>query len=205
MEHGTTQRPCLVAIVGGSGAGKSWLADRLRRLLGTGVSRLSLDDFYRDRSHLPARRRGKVNFDHPRAIDWLLLREVLAQARQGNTCEVPRYDFSTHTRRPKLRRWRPRRLVLCDGLWLLWQPSIRALFDLRLFVCAPAPVRLRRRLRRDKRERGRDRESVVRQFRGQVAPMHQRFVAPQQRWADLILRSPVQPRELNRLAKLLTA
>src|SRR5689334_19413218 len=95
--------PFLVAIAGGSGAGKTWLAQKLQRILGNKAARLSLDDFYRDRSHLPLSRRAKLNFDHPRSIDWPSVKRALRDLRAGRPTQVPQYDFKTHCRR---RQWR---------------------------------------------------------------------------------------------------
>jgi uridine kinase len=186
------QPPVLIAVVGGSGAGKTWLADRLQEALAARVSRLSLDDFYRDLSHLSFAQRERVNFDHPQAIDWPRLEEVLSGSLAGQAVRVPRYDFATHSRRPETETWQPQELVLCDGLWLLWRPAVRRLFARAIFVDCPAKRRLARRLERDQRERGRSRASVLKQFREDVAPMHERFVAPQARWADRVISSPME-------------
>lgn len=194
----------LVAIVGGSGSGKTWLAEHLCHALGSDATRLSLDDFYRDLSHLAPARRERVNFDHPRAIDWAALEEVLRTCRPGRPARIPRYNFATHCRMGQ-ETWRPARLVLLDGLWLLRRSALRRLFARRIFVEAPAALRLRRRIERDVEERGRKRASVVKQFREDVAPMHERFVAPQKRWADVVLRSPVSPSDVQELARDLRA
>lgn len=181
----------LVAIVGGSGAGKTWLAGKLHRLLREHAARLSLDDFYRDRSHLSAKQRERVNYDHPRAVDWRCLERVLSDCRAGRPTRLPRYDFRTHTRIAPLAPWQPKPIVLVEGLWLLRSGAIRRLFDLRIFIDCPERVRLHRRLVRDVHHRGRDAESVRGQFRRSVAPMHHRFVAPQKRWANIVLKHPL--------------
>ena len=193
-------QPILVALAGGSGAGKTWLANRLGKALGHKISRISLDDFYRDLSHLPPGLREQVNFDHPRAIDWDCLEKVVGDCLAGRRTALPRYDFKTHCRRPVAKTWQPARIVICEGLWLLRRPALRRSFHLRIFLNCPAAIRLRRRLERDAKERGRSPESVVRQFRKRVAPMHRRFVAPQAGRADLVLRSPVSAEALRRLA-----
>lgn len=199
-EDGGVTRPGLVAIVGGSASGKTWLADRLAAALGRRAGRLALDDFYRDLSHLPPGRRSRVNFDHPRAIDWPLLEQVLARLAKGGAADVPSYDFTTHCRRPTKRLCAPREVILVEGLWLLRRAGLRARFDLTVFLrCGPA-LRLQRRLIRDVEERGRSEESVRRQFATQVEPMHERFVEPQARWADVVLCSPVGEEEVRRLA-----
>src|SRR6266705_1630776 len=109
-----TTAPKLVAIVGGSGAGKTWLTDRLRQIFGEKAERVSLDDFYLDRAALSAKRRALVNYDHPRAIDWALVEEFLRDCRAGRLCRLPRYDFKTHTRVTRWEWWRPKPLVLVE-------------------------------------------------------------------------------------------
>jgi uridine kinase len=175
----------------------------LQEVLELPVASLSLDNFYRDRSHLAPPLRERVNYDHPRAIDWSLAEAVLRSCRAGRAVRLPQYSFATHTRLPKSKLFVPKSIILVDGLWLLWRPRLRGLFDLRIFLHCPARLRLRRRLERDLAGRGRDRRSVYRQFQDTVAPMHERFVAPQARWADVIFRQPPGRREVERLAALI--
>ena len=198
-------RPVFVALAGGSGSGKTWLATALQAQFGPSATRLCLDDFYRDLSHRSLPQRERVNFDHPRAIDWQTLEQVLRDALAGKTTRIPRYDFATHCRLPASAPWQPSPLVLVDGLWLLRRPSLRQLFAYRVFIECPAPVRLERRLERDMRERGRTRTSVIEQFQEEVAPMHERFVASQARWADLVLASPVSTDTVLEIAARLRA
>lgn len=196
----TRLRPRFIAIAGGSGAGKSWLADRLQGLLGPGAGLLSLDDFYRDRSRLSPRQRERINFDHPRAVDWDYLDRVLRRCRAGRRIRVPRYDFRTHSRCGALQSWQPTPIILVEGLWLLGRRSVRRLFDLRIYLACPARIRWRRRLARDVAQRGRTIASVRRQFFTRVEPMHRRHVASQRRWADVVLNHPFQPAEIGQLA-----
>jgi uridine kinase len=177
-----------VAIVGGSGSGKTYLARRLQQSLGENAIHLALDDFYLDRSHLTPGRRARLNFDHPRAIDWPLFEKVLRALRRGRGAMVPEYDFATHSRRGARRRLEPCQVVLVDGLWLLRRPSVRRLFSLAVFLDCPAEVRLSRRLERDMASRGRTRKSVIEQFRSTVEPMHRAYVEPQRRYAHIILQ-----------------
>jgi uridine kinase len=195
--------PLLVAIVGGSGAGKTWLARKLQAALGDDAARISLDDFYCDRSHLSEARRAKINFDHPRAIDWALLENVLSELLAGNSARVPHYDFKTHCREKSENVLEPKPIFLLDGLWLLRQKRLRELFDLRIFIQCPMENRFRRRLTRDLRSRGRTRESVREQFQCAVEPMHKRFVEPQKRWADIVLQANFGEREINDLVERL--
>lgn len=196
-------QPKTIAVVGGSGSGKTWLLDRLRRAFGALVATLSLDDFYHDRSHLPLARRAQGNFDHPRAIDWPLFKNVLRCGRAGQSAQVPRYSFSDHARLPRRERWSPAPLILCDGLWLLHRPSLRSLFDLKIYLECPTHLRLERRLTRDCAERGRSTASVREQFWKTVAPMHDQFVAPQADWADVVLHQPSSESELSMLVQRL--
>src|SRR6266851_10028694 len=163
--------PKLIAIVGGSSAGKTRLAERLQRAFGPRAARLSQDDFYRDLGHLPPSSRAKINFDHPRAIDWRSFVAVLRDCRAGRATGLPEYNFATHTRLPDKRTLIPAPLILVEGLWLLWPPQARDLFDLKIFLDCPAQIRLERRLSRDVAERGRTPDSIRRQFSSQVAPM----------------------------------
>jgi len=196
-------RPQLIALVGGSGAGKTWLSQALRKALGLPVTRLSLDDFYRDQSHLIPSMRERVNYDHPQAIDWPMAEKVLLGCRAARTVYLPRYSFVTHARLRTFKTVAPKPIVLVDGLWLLWRPRFRHLFDLRIFLHCPARLRLERRLKRDMADRGRNDLSVRRQFKETVAPMHQRFVAPQAKWADVVLRHPPSQREVEHLAAMI--
>jgi uridine kinase len=152
--------------------------------------RLSLDDFYRDRSHLSEKRRSRINFDHPRAIDWLDLERVLGKFAAGRSVQMPHYDFATHTRAARREPVKPKSLIIMDGLWLLRRPAVRKLFSHRIFIECPFRLRLFRRIRRDLAERGRTAANVKRQFLRQVVPMHDRFVSPQLRWADIVVTDP---------------
>lgn len=188
-----------VAVVGGSGAGKSWLADRLQQCFGKNCARICLDNFYRDRSHLPTARRERINYDHPRAIDWPRVSQFLSDARAGRTTFIPQYDFKTHTRlAPQL--WEPKPVVIFEGLWLLKYPSVRRQFNLSIFLDAAGWLRLRWRTARDVAERGRSAESVRRQFISQVGPMHVRHVAPQRNWADMVLKQKIGKPEIDQVA-----
>ncbi|MBA4149804.1 MAG: uridine kinase [Verrucomicrobia bacterium] len=191
--------PVIVGIVGGSGAGKTWLANQLIRNCRKEACLISLDDFYRDRSHLSPARRQKINFDHPRCIDWARLETTLRSCIVGKRTTMPSYDFATHSRREKEKPLLPKPLVLVEGLWLLRRPSVRRLFSYTIFVECPGELRLQRRLHRDCAERGRTKVSVRDQFRSCVAPMHERFVAPQQRWADRVFDHAPNRDEIKQL------
>jgi len=196
-------KACLIAIVGGSGSGKSWLAAHLESALAPAAVLVSLDDFYHDNSHLPPGRRALRNFDHPRALDWDELVRVLKRVRHGQAARVPCYDFATHTRGPDGRRLDARPVVLVEGILALHQPALRELYDFSVFVSCAAEVRLERRLARDVATRGRHPDDVHRQFHQQVQPMHERYVEPQRKWADLVLEPPIGTREVRRVAAVI--
>jgi uridine kinase len=197
----TSQKPKMVAIVGGTCSGKTWLAARLQEKLGQLASRLSQDNFYLDRSHLPLKRREKLNFDHPRAIDWKALEHVADTCKVGKESQIPTYDFATHSRLPASTRWTPKRVVIMEGLWLLRRRSLRRAFDLTLFLDCPKDLSRKRRLKRDQSERGRSAEAVEEQLKQTVFPMHERFVAPQARWAQVVLNKPVGEKDVEALAQ----
>jgi uridine kinase len=197
------QLPFLVAIVGGSGSGKTWLVEKLQAVLADRAVRISLDDFYIDRSHVPVAERGGLNFDHPEAIDWPRVEATMEQLRAGQTVQLPCYDFKTHCREKRVQSLAPKPIVLFEGLWLLHRPSLRSLFNLKLFIECPTQTRLRRRVERDSISRGRTQASVRKQFEDTVEPMHRQFVSPQKRWADVVLPYDFSQHEITELAKKL--
>jgi len=189
----------LIAIAGGSGSGKTWLAKELRRRLHPHAAIVTLDHFYADLARLPLPERAVRNFDAPGALDWRALAGVLSALRGGDSAVLPDYDFATHTRRPGGRRLRPKPVILVEGLWPWWRKGWRRLYDLRVFKIGDADFRLARRVARDTRERGRTEASVRNQWRRQVQPMHARFVAPQVRAADVVLPALAPEWRLARL------
>ena len=193
--------PVHVAVVGGSGSGKTWLAEKLATTLAPRAARLSLDDFYRDLSPLPLAERDATNFDDPAASDWEKFRQVISAMRVGEKIDLPVYDFATHTRNAAARNFIPPPLVVWDGLWLLHHDWLRAQFALTIFVECGADERFHRRAERDTRERGRSFESVRVQFFEHVEPMNDRFVEPQRQWAAQIVHSPVNEKTLARLVE----
>jgi uridine kinase len=195
----------LIALVGGSGAGKSWLADRLCQEFGAEATSLSLDDFYRDLSHLLLAEREKINFDHPDTIDWPLLEGVLRELKKGVTVLTPRYSFVSHTRLAGWEPCRPRPFIFVEGLWLLGPPHVRELFDFRIFLDCIQLVRWQRRAARDGNQRGRTTDSIRKQFWNVVAPMHERFVEVQKAWADLVIEPSITQIELGRLVATIRA
>ena len=193
----------LVAIVGGSGSGKSWLASELQRQLEPQAAVLSLDDFYYDLSKLTPEAREAINYDHPQTIDWPLFESVLDDCVAGRMTGIPQYDFKTHTRLPMISIFQPAPLVLVEGLWLLHEAKLRQWFSLKIFLDCPESLRMKRRLVRDVTGRGRTPDSVRDQFDTSVTPMHERFVAPQAAYADITLKGEPGAFELRELREIL--
>jgi uridine kinase len=178
----------LIGIAGGTGSGKTTVAVKLAEALPPERAALIQQDwYYRDRSQLDAAARALVNFDEPDALDNDLLLQDLRALKGARSVECPQYDFATHTRRAERRPVAARPIILVEGILLFAVPSLREVFDLRLFVDTDDDVRLLRRVRRDLEERGRDIQSVESQYLGTVRRMHQQHVAPSRAHAHLII------------------
>ncbi|MBU0703682.1 MAG: uridine kinase [Chloroflexi bacterium] len=181
-------RPILVGVAGGTGSGKTTVANEILRRVGAEhIACIPHDAYYRDLSHLPQHRRAQVNFDHPDSLETELLIEHLKVMRAGRTVQVPLYDFTTHTRTQQTRHVEVAPVVLIEGILVFVEQELRELFDVKLYVDTDADVRFIRRLRRDVEERGRSVESVCEQYLSTVRPMHLEFVEPSKRYADVII------------------
>jgi uridine kinase len=181
------QQPFLVAIAGGTGAGKTTLAKKLaERYRELGATLMDQDSYYYDLSHLDERARAEVNFDDPAALDHDLLFSHLERLLAGEAVQKPRYAFAIHTRTGEFDRIAANPLIILEGLWALWDARVRALAGLKIYVEADADMRFIRRLRRDVEERGRTWESVVAQYSASVRPMHHLHVEPTRAFADLV-------------------
>jgi uridine kinase len=180
----------IVAITGGSGAGKTTLARALAKRLGAGAVVIAEDDYYRCASAVPDFDPATHNFDEPAAKEHDLLREHLALARSGKAFDKPVYDLVTHRRQPHVERIAHAEVLIVEGLHLLYPADLRALFDLKVFVEADEALRLGRRMVRDVEARGRTPRMVLAQFFVNVRPMHMRYVEPQRAFADIVIASP---------------
>jgi uridine kinase len=176
----------LIGIAGGSGAGKTTIAEQVTEDVAD-VRVLPLDNYYRDRSTLPPEERARVNYDHPDAFDWELVREHLDALESGDPIEMPQYDFEEHCRTDETIRVDPAPVVVIEGILALYDDAVRERLDLRLYVETDADVRVLRRIQRDVEERGRDLSGVIDQYLSTVKPMHERFVRPTKRDAHLVI------------------
>lgn len=193
--------PLLVAIVGGSGSGKSWLANKLARILGNNTAVVCQDSFYKDLAHVSLEDRATTNFDHPSAIDWARFRKTLTHLASGRAARVPTYDFATHTRKSDERIVVPSPVVIFEGLWLLHRPALRRFFGLSVYIDAASELCLERRLARDVAERGRKAEDVATGYEGRVLPMQRKFVEPQIWQANFVICAPPREPEVAELAQ----
>lgn len=179
--------PLLIGIAGGTGSGKTTLAQRLLQELAGDVALLEHDWYYLDRSGLSAEQREAINYDEPSALDNALLASHLAELRAGRSVSCPQYDFATHTRKPSSRRIEPTRIVAVEGILLFAIPELCDAFDLRIFVDTDDDIRLLRRIQRDLVDRQRDIVSIQAQYYSSVRPMHLLHVAPSKRLAHLVV------------------
>jgi len=178
----------VVGVAGGTGSGKTTVAERLVELLGPqGLSLVKLDAYYRDRSALPFDERVLIDYDHPDAFDWALLIRHVEDLCAGRTVQMPVYDFAEHVRAPVTVTVEAHRVIVVEGILTLYEPGLRAMFDLKVFVDTDADVRLIRRLQRDVAERGRTVDSVITQYLTTVRTGHLQFVEPSKRHADVIV------------------
>lgn len=176
--------PYLIAISGGSGSGKTYISRALNALLPYESSILSYDNYYKDQSALPFEERGLLNYDDPSILDQELFMEDLRKIKKGMTIEVPQYDFVTHTRKKDTVTFKPKDIVICEGIMTLQIP--KEYYDFIIYVDADPDVRISRRIIRDMKLRGRSLESIVEQYLTSVKPMHIKYVEPHKVDANFI-------------------
>lgn len=178
----------IIGIAGGTGCGKTTVVNQIvNELPENEVGVISQDSYYKDTTHLPYEQRTKINFDHPRAIDFDLLYEHLLQLKDQQVIEQPVYSFVKHNRTKDFILTHPRKVMIIEGILILTNPRLRELFDIKIFVHADSDERLIRRIRRDINERGRDIDEVLTRYQTTLKPMHQQFIEPTKEFADIII------------------
>lgn len=181
-------QPITIGVAGGSGAGKTTISRLILEHFGANnIAYVPHDSYYRDLSELPREHRPTINFDHPDSLDTELFIEHVRMLQAHDPINMPRYDFSTHTRLDEFTVVQPHNVILVEGILIFVEKRLRDLFDIRIFVDTDDDVRFIRRLQRDIRERGRSVDSVINQWMQTVRPMHQQFVEPSRRHAHIII------------------
>ncbi|MCL6262013.1 uridine kinase [Craterilacuibacter sp. RT1T] len=180
--------PFIIGVAGGSGSGKTTVTRKVVETIGSDKAAVIIqDNYYRDQSHLTMEQRLHTNYDHPHAFDWPLLIEHIDALKNGVPIEMPIYDFANHTRAPQTETVVSAPVIVIEGIFALYDQALRDLMSLKIFVDTDGDVRFIRRLERDIAERGRTMASVIEQYLGTVRPMHNQFVEPTKRFADVIL------------------
>jgi len=177
----------VIGIAGGTGSGKTTLMKNIVNRFGGEVSVLSHDNYYKRRDDLSFEERCKINYDEPAALDTSLLVYHLEQLRCGRSIECPVYDFAQHNRSNETLRVEPNRVIIVEGIMIFENESLRNLMDVRIYVDTDADVRLCRRIKRDVNKRGRSLESVLEQYQTTVKPMHEKYVEPSKKYANLVV------------------
>src|SRR6185503_15281302 len=181
-------KPLIIGIAGGSGSGKSTVANNVAELLTTAsVAFIDMDAYYKNFPTLTLEERKKLNWDHPDAFDYDLLCAHLEALARREPIEKPEYDFVTHLRRPAPTRVEPADVIVIDGILLFVDERVRELCDVKVFVDADADIRIIRRIERDTHVRGRPVDEIIEQYLSTVQPMHLQFVEPSKRYADVIV------------------
>jgi len=180
--------PIVIGIAGGTGSGKTTVANVILERVGTdNIAFIAHDAYYKDLTDLPRAQRDIINFDHPDSLETTLLVDHLKKLTQWQVMDIPIYDFTAHTRTQQTEHMDPKPVILVEGILIFAEVSLLNLFDVKIFVDTPADIRFIRRLQRDILERGRTVESVIRQYETTVRPMHLEFVEPSKRHADVII------------------
>lgn len=178
----------IIGIAGGTGSGKTTVVKRLTERLPKGeVVVIPQDSYYKDSSHVPVEERQNINFDHPDAFEWSLLEQHIRELKEGKAIEQPTYSYLTCTRQPETIHIEPKEVIIVEGILSLCDPDLRAQMDLKIFVDADADDRLIRVIKRDIVERGRTTEAVIERYQKVLKPMHEQFIEPCKRYADVIV------------------
>ena len=182
------KKPILIGITGGTGSGKTTVAEAIHSAFeGNSINMIMQDSYYKDQSHITFEERLKTNYDHPHSIDMDHLIRDLKSLMSGQSIDMPVYDFAEHTRKSETIRIVPTDIIIVEGILVLDDKNLRDLLDIKIYVDTDADIRILRRMQRDINERGRSMESVINQYLNVVRPMHEQFTEPTKRYADIII------------------
>lgn len=180
----------IILVGGGSSSGKSYITTEVIKMMNTDeITRISIDDFYKDQTNISMEERMKVNYDHPKAFDWKLMRSQIQALKNDQPIDKPVYDFTIHNRSEQVEHIVPKKIVVVEGIMALVDKELRSLGDLKVFITATPEVRFLRRFIRDHTERKRSYENIVAQYISTVAPMYEEIVKPSSNYADLIINN----------------
>ena len=183
-----SQKPIIIGVAGGTASGKTTVSRKILETVGVDhLAYIEHDAYYRDLSHLPFEERKTFNFDHPDSLEDELMIAHLETLLQGQPVEIPVYDFAQYIRTDQLKKIEPRRVILVEGILIFVDKKLRNMMDIKIYVDAPPDLRLIRRLKRDITDRGRTVNHVIEQYLETVRPMHEEFVEPSKRFADVII------------------
>ena len=180
-------KPVIIGIAGGTGSGKSTIANAIQENVQQEITVITQDSYYKSFDNLPLEERHKINYDHPVSLDNELLISHLQTLKNNVPIEMPTYDFETHLRNKKTLTKNPSKIIIVEGILIFENPQLRNLMDIKIFVDTDADIRILRRIERDIQERGRNLHSILKQYRETVRPMHIEFVEPSKKYADVII------------------
>lgn len=190
-------KPFIIAIAGGTGSGKTFIAKKLQKIDPKNIALLSHDRYYHDRSGVPLDQRKLLNYDEPAALDNDLLLEHIEALKDGKAAEIPQYDFATHTRMKETTKVLPTPVIIVEGILILAKHKLREMFDLTVFIEVEPDVRLARRLERDVGTRERTFQESINQYMASAQPMHDKYVEPGKDYADIIINNNHNLEELD--------
>ncbi len=178
---------CIIGIAGGTASGKTTIVNKLKDFFGDDVELISHDSYYKAHDDMPYEERAKLNYDHPSSFDTDRMIDDIKALKRGETVYIPVYDFSIHNRTDKTVKVEPKRVIMIEGILIFENKELRDLMDIKIFVDTDADERLMRRIIRDMKYRGRTIESIITQYQTTVKPMHEEFVEPSKKYADIII------------------
>ena len=183
-----SEGPVIIGVTGGSGSGKTSVCREIfKQFQGKSIMMLEHDSYYKDQSHMSFEERLETNYDHPLAIDTDLLIEQLKQLIAGEAVDIPVYDYTNHTRSEEVIHQEPKEVIILEGIMILENQRLRDLMDIKIFVDTDDDLRIIRRIQRDMTERGRSLDSIIDQYLGVVKKMHEQFIEPTKKYADVII------------------
>ena len=180
-------RICVVGIAGGSASGKTTIVSQIKEAFGDDIVVISHDSYYKAHDELPFDERSRLNYDHPHSFDTELMVEDIKKLKNNQEIDVPVYDYTIHNRTDQTVHVIPKKVIIVEGILILENADLRDMMDIKVFVETDADERLMRRIRRDVSERGRSVDSILNQYAQTVKPMHEQFVEPSKKYADLII------------------